>query len=199
VEPVRYSAGSGLLRLISAPMAEGGTTIVGRILRTAWEVVRKPLNALHLLVTARWPERTTILLVMQTVESMIRLRRGRSLLTGFRHGLVSEQSADLPVPSEIPGAKALAREYARRTRGFPAAAASDSLLRIPLTAHPLGGVPFGKDAEEGVIGLNCEAHGHPGLYIIDGSIMPANPGINPSLTITALAEYAMSQVPPRQT
>jgi cholesterol oxidase len=71
---------------------------------------------------------------------------------------------------------------------------TESLLNLASTAHILGGVPFGLDADEGVIGLNCEVHNYPGLYIVDGSIMPANPGINPSLTITALAEYAMSQV-----
>ncbi|MDX2121571.1 MAG: GMC family oxidoreductase, partial [Gemmatimonadota bacterium] len=57
------------------------------------------------------------------------------------------------------------------------------------------GCPIGADAEEGVIGADCQVHGYPGLYVVDGSIMPANPGVNPSLTITALAEYAMSQVP----
>jgi cholesterol oxidase len=64
-----------------------------------------------------------------------------------------------------------------------------------MTAHILGGVTFGRTPEEGVIGADCQVHGYPGLYVIDGSIMPANPGVNPSLTITALAEYAMSRVP----
>jgi cholesterol oxidase len=74
---------------------------------------------------------------------------------------------------------------------------NEGLFNIPLTAHILGGVPFGRDAGEGVIGPDCQVHGFPGLYVIDGSIMPANPGVNPSLTITALAEYAMSGVPAR--
>jgi cholesterol oxidase len=66
-----------------------------------------------------------------------------------------------------------------------------------MTAHLLGGVPFGRNREEGVIGLDCQVHGYPGLYVVDGSIVPANPGVNPSLTITALAEYAMAQIPPK--
>ncbi len=69
------------------------------------------------------------------------------------------------------------------------------MLNIPLTAHILGGCPFGRDDQEGVIGLDCQVHNYPGLYVVDGSIMPGNPGVNPSLTITALAEYAMSKVP----
>ena len=72
---------------------------------------------------------------------------------------------------------------------------SESLLNIPMTAHILGGVPFGESAEDGVVGLDCQVHNYPGLHVVDGSIMPANPGVNPSLTITALAEYAMSRVP----
>jgi cholesterol oxidase len=68
-------------------------------------------------------------------------------------------------------------------------------LNIPLTAHILGGVPFGRDDQDGVIDLDCQVHNYPGLYVVDGSIMPANPGVNPSLTIAALAEYAMSRIP----
>jgi cholesterol oxidase len=68
---------------------------------------------------------------------------------------------------------------------------------MPTTAHILGGCPFGRDAAEGVVGLDCQVHNYPGLYVVDGSIVPANPGVNPSLTITALAEYAMSHVPPK--
>ena len=77
------------------------------------------------------------------------------------------------------------------------------MLTLPgtsLSVSPLclGGVPFGQDASEGVIGADCQVHGHPGLYVVDGSILPANPGVNPSLTITAMAEYAMSRVPEKQ-
>ena len=78
---------------------------------------------------------------------------------------------------------------------MPQGAIVESLLNIPSTAHILGGVPFGRDAAEGVVSLDCEVHNYPGLYVVDGSIMPANPGINPSLTIAALAEYAMSRIP----
>jgi cholesterol oxidase len=71
----------------------------------------------------------------------------------------------------------------------------DSLFNFPITAHLMGGVPFGRDEDEGVIGLDFQVYNYPGLYVVDGSVMPGNPGVNPSLTITALAEYAMSQIP----
>jgi cholesterol oxidase len=71
----------------------------------------------------------------------------------------------------------------------------ENLLDIPTTAHILGGCPMGKDASTGVIDESFQVHNYPGLFIVDGSIIPANPGVNPSLTITALAEYAMSKIP----
>ena len=72
---------------------------------------------------------------------------------------------------------------------------NEGLFDIPMTAHILGGCPFGRDGDEGVVDLDCQVHGYPGLYVVDGSIMPGNPGVNPSLSIAALAEYAMSRVP----
>ena len=66
-----------------------------------------------------------------------------------------------------------------------------------MTAHLLGGCPFGTTAEDGVVGVDCQVHNYPGLYVVDGSVIPGNPGVNPSLTITAMAEYAMSRIPAR--
>jgi cholesterol oxidase len=74
----------------------------------------------------------------------------------------------------------------------------EGLFNTPFTAHILGGCPMGVDERTGVIDVHFEAHGYPGLFVIDGSIIPANPGLNPSLTITAMAEYAMSRVPPKE-
>ena len=82
-----------------------------------------------------------------------------------------------------------------RALRFAMGSVNEALFDIPITAHILGGCPIGASAAEGVIDADCQAHGYPGLYVVDGSIMPANPGVNPSLTITALAEYAMSRVP----
>lgn len=92
----------------------------------------------------------------------------------------------------------MARRFADQTGGIPSASVNESLLNIPLTAHILGGCPFGQSADEGVIDLDCQVHNYPGLYVVDGATVPANPGVNPSLTITAIAEYAMSRVPPKE-
>jgi len=81
--------------------------------------------------------------------------------------------------------------------GLPVGNIVEGLLNAPITAHILGGNPMGHHVGEGVVDLRFEVHGYPGLYIVDGSIIPANPGLNPSLTLTALAEYAMSLIPPK--
>jgi cholesterol oxidase len=73
----------------------------------------------------------------------------------------------------------------------------ENVLNLPTTAHILGGCPMGRDAVSSVVDESFQVHSYPSLYVIDGSVMPANPGVNPSLTITALAEYALSRIPPK--
>jgi cholesterol oxidase len=115
----------------------------------------------------------------------------------FRQGLVSQSAEENPVPTRIEIGHYVTREFTRRIHGDAAGSIVEVLFDTPITAHILGGVTFGRDDQEGVVGLDCQIHNYPGLYVVDGSVVPANPGVNPSLTITALAEYAMSQVPPK--
>jgi cholesterol oxidase len=143
-----------------------------------------------------WAKRTTIMLVMQTEDNRIKLRLGRGLPTFGRRNLVSRPDAEASIPSKIEIGHHVTRRFAQLTNGIPSGTLNEALLNIPMTAHILGGCPFGADATDGVVDLDCQVHGYPGLYVVDGSIVPANPGVNPSLTITALAEYAMSRVPP---
>jgi cholesterol oxidase len=89
------------------------------------------------------------------------------------------------------------RRFAAKTGGIPNGTINEGLLNTPMTAHILGGCPYGRDAAEGVIGVDAQVHNYPGLYAIDGSMLPANPGVNPSLTIAAMAELAMSRIPPK--
>jgi cholesterol oxidase len=198
VEPVRWPEGSSFTRLLAAPLIEAGERGVGaRLVLALRESARNLGDVVHAAL-ADWARSTTILLVMQTKDNLMRLRPGRSLLTLFRRGLIAQRDDDRPIQAEIPIGHEVTRAFAAKIDGIPAGTISESVLNIPSTAHILGGVPFGRHAEEGVIGLDCQVHHYPGLFVVDGSIMPANPGINPSLTIAALAEYAMSQVPPAQ-
>lgn len=196
VEPVRYSDGSGFIRTLAAPMIESGSSILRRMLTVLGNIVRHPRDYVTAAFLPGWARRTTILLVMQTEDNTMQLRPGRNLLTGFRRGLLAKHDPDATIHAQIDIGHRVARAYADDTNGIALAPLHESLLNMPTTAHILGGCPFGHTADQGVIGLDCQVHHYPDLYVVDGSIMPANPGINPSLTITALAEYAMSHVPP---
>jgi cholesterol oxidase len=88
---------------------------------------------------------------------------------------------------------------ANRTGGVAQSGLNEAIFNIPTTAHILGGAAIGADAERGVVDARNSVFGYENLMICDGAAVPANPGVNPSLTITAMAEYAMAQVPDRQT
>ena len=197
IEPVRYPAGSSLMRFLSGPLVDQEGSIPSRLLKTLGQIFTRPIDFAKTHILPGWAQRTTIILVMQTEDNRIRLRLGRSLFTLWRKNLVSRPDADHTIPSKIDIGHKVTRTFAKKTNGIAAGSLNEGLLNIPMTAHILGGVPFGVDDREGVIDLNCEIHNYPGLFVADGSIMPANPGVNPSLTITALAEYAMSRVPPK--
>jgi cholesterol oxidase len=116
----------------------------------------------------------------------------------FKRGLVAEHNLDHTVPVNTDLGHQVTQEFAREIKGEPVGTLLESLLNVPATAHMLGGCLIGRNADEGVVDRDCQVFNYPGLYVVDGSIVPANPGINPSLTITAMAEYAMSHIPPKQ-
>jgi cholesterol oxidase len=198
VEPVRYSKGSSLIRFLAGPLIESEGSGLKRFWRTIMEVILHPLAFIRTHVLPGWAERTTILLVMQTEDNRIRMRLGRHLFNLFRVDLVSDTDAENSIPTKIDIGHWVTRRFADKIDGLPAGSIFESLFNLPLTAHILGGCPFGLDDQEGVVDLDCQIHNYPGLYVVDGTIMPANPGVNPSLTITALAEYAMSRIPPKE-
>jgi cholesterol oxidase len=133
---------------------------------------------------------------MQTIDTAMRLvPKPRRLGRGVR--LQTEQDPERPNPTYIPAAEAAARWFAKRTGGIAQSGLTESALNIPTTAHILGGAVIGATREDGVIDCQHRVFGYQNLLIADGSAMPANPGVNPSLTITAMAERAMSFVPPK--
>ena len=185
LEVVRYSPGSGFWRLLGAPAVQG-SHIGGRILRMLLDPVRRPLRFLRSWIPRDWGRRMAILLYMRTEEGTLRFRPGR-------WGLRTEVSSGSPPTAFLPEAHRLARAYARIVDGEPQVLFTETLFGIPTTAHLLGGAVIGS-----VVDARLRLCTLPRFWITDGSVIPANPGVNPSLTITALAEYAMHQVPPRQ-
>ena len=194
IEPVRYPSGSDFMRFLAGPLVESGS-IAARLLKSIAAWAKSPRDFLVTHILPGWARRSTILLVMQTEDNHLRLRLGRGLATLGKRGLVSAPDLTAAIPTKIEIGHRVTRLFAAKTNGIPASTINESVLNVPMTAHILGGCPFGRNAEEGVVGLDTQVHNYPGLYVVDGSIVPANPGVNPSLTITALAEYAMSLVP----
>lgn len=196
IEPCRYPAGSGFYRLLAAPHV-AGDTLPERLLNLFGVVAKNPLAVARAATVSDWAKQTVILLYMRTLEGYIRLRRGRDISTGFRKGLTTELGAG-PAPSAfIPEATELAERFAEKLDGLPETLLTETLLGIPTTAHILGGCCMGDSPKSGVIDKDHRVFGYQGLYVIDGSAMSANPGVNPSLTITALSERALSKISPR--
>jgi len=189
LEPVRYPSGSGFWRLFMAPLAHG-KSVVTRIAKMLYDLVRHPVKNLRIYSVGNWAERTQILLFMRTIDTTLRLVAGRWRLR-------SEKDRGEPPTAFIPEAKELAEQYARIVNGKPMVLLSETLLGIPTTAHILGGAVMGRDRDEGVIDSSNRVFGYRNLYICDGSAVSANPGVNPSLTIAALAERAMCKIPPK--
>lgn len=200
VEPVRYPAGSSLIRLLSGPYVDHEDKISMRLWKTLARIVLAPRDFFRTHILPGWAERTTIVLAMQTEDRILQMQLGRSPWTLFQKGLVSQPAsdADRRVTTEIELGHYVLKEFARQTNGVPAVSINEGLFNIPITAHILGGCHIGGDAQEGVVNTRFEVHNYPGLYVVDGSIMPGNPGVNPSLSIAALAEYAMSAMPAKK-
>ena len=158
------------------------------------QALRHPLQLLRTFWPFRWSQRTVILLVMQSLDNAIRLVPKRRLLgRGVR--LQTEQDPERPNPTYIPVAEQVTRWFADRMGGFAQGGITESLFNIPTTAHILGGAVIGSDPDTGVVDLDNRLFGYRNLLVCDGASVPANPGVNPSLTITAMAERAMAQIP----
>lgn len=199
MEAVRFPAGSGaMLVMLAAPLIKPNQGKVIRFVETLRLILWRPVDFLRSKIFGDLASRSTVILTMQTQDNLMRVRLGRNPFTLFRKDLVCERDEENPVQTDVEIAHRATHLLAEKVNGIPQGMVNQSLLDIPGTAHFMGGVPFGLTAEDGVIGLNCEVHNYPGLFVVDGSIMPANPGINPTLTIAALAEYAMDRMPPKQ-
>ena len=193
IEVVTYGEAGDAMSGTFTAMAGPGTRLT-RPLKWAAAMLRHPLQALRMRIPYRWSRRTVILLVMQTVDAAMHLRPKRKLLgRGVR--LQTEQDPDRPNPIYLPAAAAVARWFAKRTGGIAQSAITESIQNVPTTAHILGGAVIGADAERGVVDSANRVFGYENLLVTDGASIPANPGVNPSLTITAKAEHALSLVP----
>ncbi|WP_281419828.1 GMC family oxidoreductase [Paractinoplanes toevensis] len=187
IEPVRYGPGSNAMGLLATLLVDGGGR-VPRPVKFLGQMLRHPYVLLRSLSVRRWSERTIIALVMQTLDNSLtvrRTKRGR-LTTSAGHGE--------PNPTWIPQGHEAVRRIADKIGGFPGGTVGD-IFDIPMTAHILGGATIGESSATGVLDAYHRVYGYAGLHVVDGSAVPANLGVNPSLTITAMAERAISLWP----
>jgi cholesterol oxidase len=191
IEPVRYGRGSNAMGLLQSVLVDGGPH---RVRRWLLSMLTQPGTALRLMSVRDWSRRTVIALVMQSADNSLttRLRRGRL----GRRRLATTPGPGVPSPIWIPAGNEAARLLADEIAGLPGGAVTEP-FNMPVTAHILGGAVIGASAEHGVVDAYHRVFGHPGLHVVDGSAVSANLGVNPSLTITAQAERALSFWPNR--
>jgi cholesterol oxidase len=189
IEMVKFNDRSGAITHIggfsadhSNPKIRAGHVIVRSL--------RHPIRLLKLLFSFRWGKRSIVMLVMQTHDSALKMELKKGLFgTRLRFDRNSGK-----VPAFIPSGQKVLHRYAEKVNGTPLNSLTESLFNMSTTAHIIGGCPMGKAGSEGVVDDNFRVHGYENMYILDSSVIPCNPGVNPSLTILALSEYAMGKI-----
>jgi cholesterol oxidase len=192
IEFVTYGKHGDFMSLLYTLITGKGGRVT-RPLKWLGSIVRHPVIFLKTLWPFGWSERSVLFLVMQSLDNAISFRAKRGMFGGV--SLKTEQDAEKPNPTFIPVANEAAEWLAKRTGGYAQSMVLEAWANIPTTAHILGGAVVGRDASTGVVDPQAQLFGYRNFLVCDGSTVPANPGVNPSLTITAMTEHAMSRVP----
>ena len=199
IEAVRYPAGSNTMSLLSTLLTKGHPG-PGRIAQWVWNVLKSavlhPVRTLRVMSPRNWASECIILLCMQALDAHIDMAWKRPWFWPFRKMLVSRGQK---VPTFIPAANEFAEKFASQTGGVAMSMLPEILFNVPGTAHCLGGCVIADSPERGVVDQRNRVFGYKNMYVCDGSVVAANLGVNPSLTITALTERAMSFIPSSST
>ena len=188
LELCRYGAGSGAWRLTFLPFVEGPNALV-RIFKMIWEMIRHPRQYWQYFRVKDWAKSSSVMLFMQTLDSTVTFTR--AWWGGMRSAVVGEEKPTAFIPRAIE----LARKFEVILKGKAVAFGLTPLMGIPGTAHILGGAVMGENPENGVIDRDNRVFGYQNMLVCDGSMISANPGVNPALSITAISERAMDLVP----
>jgi cholesterol oxidase len=194
IEAVRYPRGSDTMSVLTTILTNGrpGPQRIALWLKNVFvSLMRHPLRTIRVLQPFGWAREHVILLCMQALDGQIQMRWRRPWFWPFRKFLVSRGKR---VPTYIPKANQFAEKFAQLTGGFAMSMLPEILFDVPGTAHCIGGCVIADSPEHGVVDAHHHVFGYRNMYICDGSVVAANLGVNPSLTITALAERAMSFV-----
>jgi cholesterol oxidase len=197
VEIVRYPRGSDAMALLTTVLTDDGP-FWPRWMRLIGNIITRPLQFLRTAIPFGWAQKSAILLVMQPIDSHLRYVMRRRWFWPWKRRLDTEKGTGPKVPVYLPMANEVARRMAEKMDGVAQSGILEVVMNKATTAHVLGGCPIGLTKEDGVVDPDGKVFGYENFYVIDGSIIPANLGVNPSLTITAMAERAMSQVKPKE-
>ncbi|CAA0103938.1 Cholesterol oxidase [Zhongshania aliphaticivorans] len=195
IEATRYGKGNDLLSLLFTPLT-GGKPGLGRpflwLFTLLASLVKHPIKTLRACNPFGFAKQTIIFLCMQTIDGHLNMRYRRPWYFPFIKVLQTEGE---PIPSFIPAANKFVADSAKQMDGMGASIVSEIFFNVPTTAHCMGGCAMGDSATNGVIDKQNQLFGYQNAYVCDGSMLGANLGVNPSLTITALTERAMSFIP----
>ncbi|MEQ8924615.1 MAG: GMC family oxidoreductase, partial [Fulvivirga sp.] len=187
LEPVKYGAGSGFWRILMMPMVSENNFLL-RIFKLLFTPLSDPIRWMKTIFVNDFAKRSTVLLFMQHLDSTLRFKKNI-------FGMSTSLSNGKAPSAFIPEAHDIAKKHAKITNSKSVVMLTETLTGIPSTAHILGGAVMGQDAESGVIDSENRVFGYTNMYVCDGSMISANPGVNPSLSITAISERAMSKIP----
>jgi cholesterol oxidase len=190
----RFDHGYRFIRYLYAPMVDGEQALL-RALKTLWSIMTSPGLMLSNWFCSNWEKRITFFTVMQDHDNSLRFDWRRDWRKGLPRGLVTVKVPEHGPPTYLAIANEVTRLYARLANGQPLSSITESIGNSSTTAHILSGCPMGSGSKDSVIDSNHEVHGYPGLFVVDASSIPANIGVNPSLTITAMAERFANQQP----
>lgn len=194
----RFPEGYNFMKYFGVPLVDDPKP-VRRALRTIGKMIMDPLGMYRCLSARKWYKRITVLTVMQNHDNQLSFKYGRSAaLLYLKRRLKSYSVKGKEAPVNIPVANRACTILAEVSNGIPINVSNESLMNMSTTAHILGGCHMGSSADNGVIDTSHQVFGYPGLYVVDGAAVSANVGVNPALTITALAERAMSLIPDKQ-
>jgi cholesterol oxidase len=192
VEIVKYPDDSNAMKWFFSLSAAGANTTLGRSWKLLVNTLRHPLRFLKIVFNFRWSSNLVIFLVMQTVDNAMKMI-WKKTWTGGK--IKIDNRGQKKVPAYIPIGQEVMERYAEKVNGIPQNILLEVVFNRPTTAHILGGCPMSDSPETGVVDKNLKVHGYPDFYITDGSVIQGNIGVNPSLTITAIAEYALNNIP----
>ncbi len=195
VEIVKYPDNSNAMKWFFGLSAEGAGSNIGRIWKLFRNTISHPLQFLKTVFNFKWSSRLVIFLTMQTIDNAMRMVWKKGIFGGK---MKIDNSGQKKVPAYIPIGQEVMERYAKKVNGVAQNILLEVFFNRPTTAHILGGCPMSETGETGVVDKNLKVHGYPNMYITDGSVVQGNIGVNPALTITALSEYAMNEIPPKE-